>query len=56
MASKSFEEYLQDLEKIVKELETGDLPLEKALKRFEDGMAREIDGQPPDADWSSPSK
>ncbi len=39
MASKSFEQYLQDLEKIVKELETGDLPLEKALKRFEDGMA-----------------
>lgn len=39
MASKNFEQSLQDLEKIVKELEKGDLPLEKALKRFEDGMA-----------------
>ena len=39
MASKSFEESLRDLEKIVKDLEKGDLPLEKALKRFEDGMA-----------------
>ena len=39
MARKSFEESLKDLEQIVKELETGDLPLEKALKRFEDGMA-----------------
>ena len=39
MARKSFEESLKNLEQIVKELETGDLPLEKALKRFEDGMA-----------------
>ncbi len=39
MATKNFEQSLQDLEKIVKELEKGDLPLEKALKRFEDGMA-----------------
>ena len=39
MASKNFEQSLKDLEKIVKELESGDLPLEKALKRFEDGMA-----------------
>ncbi|MDJ0722171.1 MAG: exodeoxyribonuclease VII small subunit [Desulfobacterales bacterium] len=39
MASKNFEESLRDLEKIVKDLEKGDLPLEKALKRFEDGMA-----------------
>lgn len=39
MAEKNFEESLKDLENIVKELETGDLPLEKALKRFEDGMA-----------------
>ena len=85
MAHKTFEQYMLDLEKIVKELEKGDLPLANALKRFEDGMAlskrcsqmldeteqrvsrlikdsdgalteREIDGQPPDADWSSPSK
>ena len=27
------------LEKIVDELETGDLPLEKALKKFDEGMA-----------------
>ncbi len=39
MAPKTFEQYMLDLEKIVKELEKGDLPLEKALKRFEDGMA-----------------
>ncbi len=39
MAPPNFEKSLKDLEKIVKELETGDLPLEKALKRFEDGMA-----------------
>lgn len=38
MAKKSFEQSLEDLEKIVKELESGDLPLEKALKRFEQGM------------------
>ena len=38
MAKKSFEQSLQDLEQIVKELETGDLPLEKALKRFEEGI------------------
>lgn len=39
MAKKTFEQSLEDLEKIVKELESGDLPLEKALKRFEQGMA-----------------
>lgn len=39
MAVKNFEQSLKDLEKLVKELETGDLPLEKALKRFEEGMA-----------------
>ena len=39
MAKKTFEQSLEDLEKIVKELESGDLPLEKALKRFEHGMA-----------------
>lgn len=35
---KNFEQSMQDLEKIVKELEAGDLSLEKALKRFEEGM------------------
>jgi exodeoxyribonuclease VII small subunit len=39
MTEKKFEELLKDLEHIVKELETGELPLEAALKRFEDGMA-----------------
>ena len=39
MAKKNFEQSMTDLEKIVKELEAGDLPLEKALKRFEEGMA-----------------
>ena len=35
---KSFEQSLEQLEKIVEELETGDLPLEKALKKFEEGV------------------
>lgn len=38
MAKKTIEQSLANLEKIVEELESGDLPLEKALKRFEDGM------------------
>ncbi len=38
MAKKSFEENMAQLEKIVEELEAGNLPLEKALKRFEEGM------------------
>ncbi len=38
MAKKSFEENMAQLEKIVEELETGNLTLEKALKRFEEGM------------------
>lgn len=33
-----FEECLQRLEKIVNELEKGDLPLEKALALFEEGI------------------
>ncbi len=33
-----FEDCLQRLEKIVDELEKGDLPLEQALKLFEEGM------------------
>lgn len=35
---KSFEQSLSQLEKIVNELEEGDLPLEKALKKFEEGI------------------
>jgi exodeoxyribonuclease VII small subunit len=33
-----FEECLQRLEKIVAELEKGDIPLEKSLSLFEEGM------------------
>lgn len=33
-----FEECLQRLEKIVQELEKGDIPLEKSLTLFEEGM------------------
>ena len=35
----SFETGLDELEKIVKEMESGDLPLERALTLFEKGMA-----------------
>jgi len=37
-AKTSFETLLKKLEKIVQDLEDGELPLEKALARFEDGM------------------
>lgn len=37
-AKPSFEKAISDLEKIVKALESGDLPLEKALEQFEAGM------------------
>jgi exodeoxyribonuclease VII small subunit len=33
-----FEECLQQLEKIVEQLERGDLPLEQSLKLFEEGV------------------
>ena len=35
----TFESSLQELEQIVKEMESGDLPLERALQLFEKGMA-----------------
>ncbi len=35
----SFETCLDELEKIVKELEAGDLPLERSLELFEKGMS-----------------
>ena len=38
MKEKSFEEALRELEGIVNRLEQGDLPLEEALKFFEDGV------------------
>ena len=34
----NLEKSLQSLEKIVDELESGDLPLEKAMLRFEEGI------------------
>lgn len=38
MGEPSFEEALQNLEKIVEALEEGNLPLEETLKRFEEGI------------------
>jgi exodeoxyribonuclease VII small subunit len=38
MAKKSFEQSLKQLEQIVHELESGDLPLELAIKKFEEGI------------------
>jgi exodeoxyribonuclease VII small subunit len=35
---KNFEQSLQELEAIVEEIESGDLPLETALKKFETGV------------------
>jgi exodeoxyribonuclease VII small subunit len=35
----SFEVCLDELEKVVKELEAGDLPLERSLELFEKGMS-----------------
>jgi len=34
----NLEKSLADLEELVEELESGDLPLEKALKKFEEGI------------------
>ncbi|MCM3738775.1 exodeoxyribonuclease VII small subunit [Oceanobacillus luteolus] len=34
----SFEEAMEQLEKIVDKLETGDVPLEKAIEYYQDGM------------------
>lgn len=38
ISSRSFEGGLDELERIVKELERGDLPLEQSLQLFESGM------------------
>jgi exodeoxyribonuclease VII small subunit len=37
--AESFEASLDELEKVVKELEAGDLPLERSLELFERGMS-----------------
>ena len=34
----NLEKSLADLEAVVEELESGDLPLDKAMKKFEDGI------------------
>ena len=38
MEKKNFEQSMQDLEKIVTELEKGDLNLDESVKKFEEGM------------------
>jgi len=38
MPKKTFESAIEQLDTIVKELETGDIPLEKAIKIFEEGV------------------
>jgi exodeoxyribonuclease VII small subunit len=38
MAKKTFEQAMKQLEKIVQDLESGDMPLEKAIQTFEEGI------------------
>jgi len=38
MAKQTFEEAMKQLEQIVQELESGDLPLEKAILKYEEGV------------------
>jgi len=38
MAKITFEQSMKKLEQIVQELESTDLPLEKAMKKFEEGI------------------
>ena len=38
MAKKTFEQAMHQLEQIVQDLESGDMPLEKAIKKFEEGI------------------
>ncbi|MCJ8502494.1 exodeoxyribonuclease VII small subunit [Desulfatitalea alkaliphila] len=38
MAKQSFEKAMEQLEQIVQEMEAGELPLESALKKFEEGI------------------
>ena len=40
MAKMTFEAALKQLESIVKEMESGDLPLEQALKKYETGIEK----------------
>lgn len=38
MSKQTFEKAMKKLEQIVQELESGDLSLEKAIKKFEEGV------------------
>jgi len=38
MAERTFEDAMKRIEEIVHDLESGDLPLEKSLRVFEEGM------------------
>lgn len=38
MAKEKFEEALEKLEDIVRKMESGDMPLDEALKSFEEGI------------------
>ena len=38
MAKKTFEQAMKQLEQIVQDLESGDMPLDKAIKKFEEGI------------------
>lgn len=38
MAKQNFEKAIKELEEIIQELENGELPLEKAMKKFEEGV------------------
>jgi len=38
MSKTTFEQSMKKLEQIVQELESGDLPLEEAMKKFEEGI------------------
>ena len=38
MAKQTFEKAMKKLEQIVQDLESGDLPLEKAITKFEEGV------------------
>jgi len=40
MAKKTFETALKQLEEIVREMESGDLSLEQAVKKYETGIAQ----------------
>ena len=52
MGKDNFEGKLEKLETIVKELESGDLPLDEAVKKYEEGirLSKEAQGMLKDAE------